>query len=87
MLCGVGGRTIEEAQHRLSFEEFCRWASYRRKYGSLHLGMRIEHASALLAQLFANRHRKEGAEPFKLYDFAPHMDEPELTINDLKNWE
>ena len=90
VLCGVGGRTIAEAQSRLSYEEFWRWAEYRRKRGSLHVGMRIEHAAALLAQLTANRYRKEGTEPFQLYDFAPHTDrpeEPEMTLKDLKDWE
>lgn len=87
MLCGIGGRTIEEAQTRLSFAEVRSWAEYRRKRGSLHVGMRVEHASALLAQIIANRYRKQGAEPFKMSDFGPHIDEPELTVDDLKNWE
>lgn len=86
VLCGIGGRTIEEAQSRLSCEEFNRWAEYRRRRGSLHQGMRIEHAGALIAQMMANRYRKEGAAPFAIYDFAPHMDEPELSIDDLKDW-
>lgn len=86
MLCGIGGRTIEEAQRRMSVEEVRRWAMYRMRRGSLHVGMRIEHAAALIAQLLANRYRKEGAEVFQLHDFAPHMDEPDLTIEDLKNW-
>jgi len=41
----------------------------------------------MIAQMFANRYRKEGSAPFKIYDFAPHIDEPELTVDDLKNWE
>jgi len=49
--------------------------------------MRTEQAAALLAQLVANRWRKEGTEPFRMHDFAPHMDEPELTLKDLKTWE
>ena len=87
VLCGIGGRTIEEAQNRLSIEEVGRWAAYRRKRGSLHSGMRVEHAAALVAQLIANRYRKEGAQPFTIYDFAPHLDEPELKLEDLTKWE
>lgn len=51
------------------------------------MGSRIEHAGALIAHMMANRYRKEGAASFKIYDFAPHMDEPELSIDDLKDWE
>ena len=42
VLCGIGGRTIAEAQTRLSYEEFCRWASYRALRGLLNPGLRIE---------------------------------------------
>lgn len=87
MLCGIGGNTIEEAQCRLSYQEFCSWADYKRKRGTLNVGMRVEHAAALIAQMLANRWRKSGSEPFKVHDFSPHMDEPELTIKDLTTWE
>ena len=83
-MCGIGGRTIAEAQQRISYPEFVRWAQYRSKRGSLHTGMRVERAAALLATLFANAHSKEGG--YKIYDFMPHDEEPELTLDDLKNW-
>lgn len=51
------------------------------------MGIRIEHSSALLAHMIANRYRKEGSPSFTIYDFAPHLDEPELTMNDLKGWD
>lgn len=86
-MCGIGGKTIEEAQRNISYEEFTRWVAYRNKRGSLHFGMRIEKSSALLSQIIANRYRKEGKEPFTIYDFAPYHDEPELTIDDLMKWE
>jgi len=86
-LCGIGGKTIEEAQKNISYEEFIRWVVYRKKRGSLHFGMRIEKSSALLAQIIANRYRGKDDPPFSLYDFTPHEEEPELTIEDLKNWE
>ena len=83
-MCGIGGRTIAEAQQRISYPEFVRWAQYRSKRGSLNQGLRIERGSALLATLFANAHSKEGG--YKIYDFMPHDEEPELTLDDLKNW-
>jgi len=86
VLHGIGGKTIEEAQRRLSYQEFCSWAAYRRMRGSLHVGMRVEHAAALLAKILSDRYRKEGAEPFKIYDFMPHMEEPEVTIDEMKTW-
>lgn len=86
-MCGIGGNTIEEAQCNISYEEFHSWVEYRNKRGSLNMGMRVEHASALLAQITANRYRKENAPAFSIYDFAPHHDEPELTLEDMKKWQ
>ena len=62
----------------MSYREFASWMRYRAKRGSLHLGMRIERGSALLATLYANAHSKHGGH--KLYDFMPHEDEPALTL-------
>jgi hypothetical protein len=86
VLCGIGGRTIEEAQNNISYNEFIRWVIYRKKRGSLNVGIRIEHDLAIIASMFANRYREKGSMPYKVYDFAPHIDEPELTTNDLLNW-
>ncbi|WP_444905100.1 hypothetical protein ACJJIU_10420 [Microbulbifer sp. CnH-101-E] len=86
MLNGIGGCTIAEAQHRLSYEEVQRWALYRKKRGSLHPGMRIERSSALLATLYANTHRGKG-NPVKITDFMPHEEEPELSLQEaMKSW-
>jgi len=85
-MCGIGGRTIAEAQQRISHAEFVRWAQYRAKRGTLNQGMRMERGSALLATLYANAHRKEGSPAYKIHDFAPHHDQPELTLDDLKSW-
>jgi hypothetical protein len=76
VLCGVGGRTIAEAQQQLSYPEFLSWTAYRRKRGSLHFGMRVEHAAATLASLYGNT--KGGK--FKIYDFMPHEDEPPVSL-------
>lgn len=81
---GIGGRTIAEAQANLSHSEFLVWMKYRQKRGSLNLGMRIERGSALLATLYANSKSKNGG--YQLHDFAPHHDQPVLTLEDLKSW-
>jgi hypothetical protein len=85
-MCGIGGRTIAEAQQRISYPEFVRWARYRAKRGSLHLGLRVERGTAMLAALYANAHRKEHTPAYQLHDFAPYHDQPELTLDDLKSW-
>ncbi|MGV8637442.1 phage tail assembly protein T, partial [Pseudomonas aeruginosa] len=59
VMCGIGGRTIAEAKSRLTYREFLSWCKFRSKRGSLHIGMRVERVSALLAALYANTHMKE----------------------------
>lgn len=39
---GIGGRTIAEAQERMSLREFQVWVKYRNKYGQLNVMMRTE---------------------------------------------
>lgn len=86
-MCGIGGRTIAEAQQRLSYDEFCRWVAFRRRRGSLHWGMRIERSVAQLSTLYANAHRKKGAEPLSIHDFMSYEDEPELTLEQaMEQW-
>lgn len=52
--------------------------------GSLHVGMRVERGSALLAALYANSHSKE---TYKLYDFMPHEEEPVISLDQaLETW-
>jgi len=83
-LCGIGGRTIDEAQRNISYEEFVRWVKYRNMRGSFNFGLRMEHDIAMFASMFANRYRKDGSTPFKIYDFAPHLDAPEVTLDDWR---
>ncbi|STW07813.1 Uncharacterised protein [Klebsiella grimontii] len=45
---GIGGRTIAEAQERMSLREFQVWVKYRNKYGPLNIMMRTEWGSALV---------------------------------------
>lgn len=55
--------------------------------GSLNLGMRMEWGTAMLASLYANAHRAQHAPPRELYEFAPHHDQPELTLEQaMANW-
>lgn len=84
-MCGIGGRTIAEAKQNISYPEFLDWLQYRRKRGSLHIGMRIESAVAVLASLYANRNSK--GIKFSPLDFMPHADEVPITLEDaMKNW-
>lgn len=85
VLAGIGGRTIAEAQERVSFAEFQSWIRYRQKRGSFNIGMRVERGAALLAALFANSKTKNGN--YKTYDFAPHDEEPPVPLEHaMENW-
>lgn len=82
---GIGGRTIAEAQSRISYPEFIDWVSYRRKRGSLNVGMRVEAGSALLAALYANTHSKNGGH--KVTDFMPHKEEDPISLDQaMQHW-
>lgn len=50
---------------------------YRRRRGSLHLGLRVERSVAMLAALTANLHRdpQKKPAPYSWTDFALHEDE------------
>jgi hypothetical protein len=85
VLHGIGGRTIAEAQERISSQEFWRWIHYRNRRGSLNWGMRVEHGFATLAAMYANAHSKDGG--YTLHDFAPYHDEPAITLDRaMKDW-
>ncbi|EMO9460303.1 phage tail assembly protein T [Raoultella ornithinolytica] len=82
---GIGGRTIAEAQERLSISEFNIWLKYREKYGQLNLMMRCEWGAALISSVLANVNRTKNSPPFKITDFAPHINEPEITLEEAMN--
>jgi hypothetical protein len=83
-LNGVGGNTIEEAQQNISLNEFMSWLAYRKKRGSLHVGMRVEYGSALLATLYANSKSKR---PYKIWDFMQHDEEKPISIEQaMETW-
>ncbi len=83
MLNGIGGRTIAEARQRISYAEFALWQAYRVKRGSLNIGMRVEENTAMLSMIYANSKIGKGDKAFSIYDFAPHLDEPEIELHEL----
>ena len=84
VLAGVGGRTIQEAQQRISYPEFMQWVKYRARRGSFNVGRRVEEAQALMATMFHNVHSKK---PKPMTDFMPHYYEKPISIEDaMKNW-
>lgn len=85
MLNGIGGNTIEQARHALSYEEFLSWVKYRNQFGSLNPSHHVERGFALLASMFASAHSKDGG--YSFYDFAPHFEEPEIKLEDaVEQW-
>ncbi|HDS6681310.1 phage tail assembly protein T [Klebsiella aerogenes] len=84
---GIGGHTIAEAQERMSRREFLVWLKYREKYGPLNIMMRTEWGASLIASVLANINKSKGTPTFKVSDFAPHIDEPPISLeNAMKNW-
>ena len=69
----MGGRTIAEAKENLSYEEVLRWQAFRKKRGSLNVGLRLEEGFALVATAIS---RSVGGKA-KFDDFAPHLREEE----------
>lgn len=86
VLNGIGGTTIAEAKERISYPEWLQWCAYRAKRGSLNVGQRVEYSVAMMAMLYANAHKGRDVQPFKLHEFAPNHDQPELTLDQLANW-
>jgi hypothetical protein len=86
-MCGIGGPTIAIAKQTMSYVEFLEWAEFRRKRGSLHPGMRTERAGALVAAILANVNRKKDSQPVSFYNFAPHHEEPQLSLEQaMETW-
>lgn len=85
---GIGGSTIKEAQENMTYPEFLVWCKFRRKRGSLHIGMRVEEATARWMSFWANTKQKKGAQPMHLEDFAPHMDPRIITLEEaMGSWD
>lgn len=85
---GIGGRTISEAQERMSLREFQVWVKYRNKYGPLNIMMRTEWGAALVSSVLANINKAMNSPPYKVSDFAPHISEASVSLEDaMKTWE
>lgn len=85
---GIGGRTIAEAQERMSLREFQVWVKYRNKYGPLNIMMRTEWGAALVASVLANINKAKNTPPYKVSDFAPHINEVSVSLEEAMNsWE
>ncbi|HAT4416183.1 phage tail protein [Klebsiella pasteurii] len=84
---GIGGRTIAEAQERMSLREFQVWVKYRNKYGPLNIMMRTEWGASLVASVLANINKSKNSPPFKVSDFAPHINEVSVSLEEaMKSW-
>lgn len=84
---GIGGRTIAEAQERMSLREFQVWVKYRNKYGPLNIMMRTEWGASLVASVLANINKSKNSPPFKISDFAPHINEVSVSLEEaMKTW-
>ncbi|ELB7346667.1 phage tail assembly protein T [Klebsiella michiganensis] len=85
---GIGGRTIAEAQERMSLREFQMWVKYRNKYGPLNIMMRSEWGASLVASVLANINKSKNSPPFKISDFAPHINEVSVSLEEaMKTWD
>lgn len=80
---GIGGRTIAEAQETMSYAEYVVWLKFRNKRGSLHLGMRIEESVARFMATWVNSKTKPDTPKFHKEDFAPHMDERVIPLDEI----
>ncbi|WP_438826224.1 MULTISPECIES: phage tail assembly protein T [Pseudomonas] len=71
--------------------EFRSWVKFRQRRGSLHLGMRVERSTALLAMILANQARdpQKRPTPYTITDFTPHdQDETPISLEDaIASWE
>lgn len=62
---------------------------YRNRRGSLHIGMRVERAAALLASILANQARdpQRRPQPFTPDDFTPHADRDPVNLEQaMEDW-
>ena len=78
VLNGVGGRTVDEAKECMSYSEALLWQEYLEKRGTVHIGMRLEACTALLAMMI---NRALGGKA-TIETFMPHLEEKEPSVED-----
>ena len=70
-----------------SLREFQVWVKYRNKYGPLNVMMRTEWGASLVASVLANINKSKNSPPFKVSDFAPHINEVSVSLEEaMKSW-
>lgn len=63
------------------------WVKYRKHYGNLNPMMRTEWGAALIASVLANVNKGKESPAFRISDFAPHIAEPPMSLEDaMKTW-
>lgn len=84
---GIGGRTIAVAQERMSRREFLVWLKYREvRAAQYHDAYRV--GASLVASVLANINKAKNTPPFKVSDFAPHINEAPLSLEEaMKSWD
>ena len=88
VLNGIGGRTIAEAKERLAISEYQLWTAYRAKHGSLNPMQRADYNAGMLASLYANSHRKQGAPAFNVWEFTRWQDGGPVSLDRAtKEWD
>ncbi|WP_438272194.1 phage tail assembly protein T [Serratia fonticola] len=71
----------------MSLREFWVWVKYRAKYGGLNPMMRTEWAAALVSSTIANVNRGKDTPAFRITDFAPHIDEKPISLDEaMESW-
>lgn len=71
----------------MSLREFQVWVKYRNKYGQLNVIMRTEWGASLVASVLANINKAKNTPPFKVSDFAPHINEAPFSLEEaMKSW-
>lgn len=71
MMNGIGGRTVAEAQQRMSLVEARQWADFIKRRGGLNIAERVEQAAALICSTGA---RLMGNKNAKVADFIPNRE-------------
>lgn len=63
------------------------WVKYRNQYGNLNPMMRTEWGAALISSVLANVNKGKDAPAFRISDFAPHITEAPVSLEDaMKAW-
>ena len=82
VLNGIGGHTIAAAKENMSQAEFDLWIQYRKRHGSLNLGLRIEQGAGVTAY-FTNQGKGQISDD--LPQRSPPAEEEALRLA-MKEW-